>query len=106
VSTVPPTDAAVVTTVADPDGASGSAVHEVSMAGRVFSPATLEVAVGDTVTWVNEDDTEHTVTANDGAFDSGTLAERATFSFTFDTAGEFAYRCLFHDSMQGTIVVR
>ena len=106
VPTVPTADAAGVTTVADPDGASGSAVHEVSLAGRAFSPATLEVAVGDTVTWINDDDTEHTVTANDGAFDSGALAEGATFSFTFDTAGEFDYRCLFHDSMQGTVVVR
>ena len=107
--TVPPVttaDAAVVTTVADPDEPSVPAVHEVSLAGRAFSPATLEVAVGDTVTWINDDDTEHTVTANDGAFDSGALAEGATFSFTFDTAGEFDYRCLFHDSMQGTVVVR
>jgi plastocyanin len=105
-SPVPTADAAGVTTVAEADEPSGPAVHEVSLAGRVFSPATLEVGVGDTVTWVNDDDTEHTVTANDGAFDSGTLAEGATFSFTFDTAGEFDYRCLFHDSMQGTVVVR
>ena len=77
-----------------------------STAGRAFTPATLEIAVGDTVTWINDDDTEHTVTAFDGAFDSGELAEGASFSFTFDAPGEFRYRCLFHSEMQGTIVVR
>lgn len=99
-------DSAGATTIADVDGASASTVREVSLAGRAFSPAALEVSVGDTVTWINDDDSEHTVTANAGAFDSGALAEGATFSYTFDTAGEFAYRCLFHDSMQGTVVVR
>jgi plastocyanin len=79
---------------------------EISTAGRAFTPATLEIAVGDTVTWINNDDTEHTATAFDGTFDSGELAEGASFSFTFDTPGEFGYRCLFHSEMQGTIVVR
>jgi plastocyanin len=79
---------------------------EVTTAGRAFNPATLEIAVGDTVTWINNDDTEHTATAFDGAFDSGQLTEGASFSFTFDTPGQFAYRCLFHSEMQGTIVVR
>jgi plastocyanin len=79
---------------------------EVSTAGRAFNPATLEIAVGDTVTWINDDDTEHTATAFDGAFDSGELAEGESFSFIFDTPGEFEYRCLFHSEMQGAIVVR
>jgi plastocyanin len=82
------------------------AALEVSMAGRAFSPAVLEISVGDTVTWINDDDTEHTVTADDGAFDSGQLNEGATFSFTFDTPGEFAYHCQFHSEMQATIIVR
>jgi plastocyanin len=82
------------------------ATFEVSTAGRAFNPAVLEIAVGDTVTWINDDDTEHTATAFDGAFDSGELAEGASFSFTFETPGEFEYRCLFHSEMQGTIIVR
>lgn len=99
------TTAAAAAEPAGSEATAGATVHEVSLAGRVFTPATLEVSVGDTVTWVNDDDTEHTVTANGGAFDSGELAEGATFSYTFDAPGEFAYRCLFHDGMQGTIVV-
>jgi plastocyanin len=82
------------------------ATLEVSTAGRAFTPATLEIAVGDTVTWINNDDTEHTATAFDGTFDSGELTEGASFSFTFDTPGQFDYRCLFHSEMQGTIVAR
>jgi len=79
---------------------------EVSTAGRAFNPAVLEVAVGDTVTWINDDDTEHTVSATEGAFDSGELAVGSSFSFTFETPGEFPYRCLIHPEMQATIVVR
>ncbi|CAN5772337.1 hypothetical protein BH23CHL4_BH23CHL4_28180 [soil metagenome] len=79
--------------------------NEVGMAGRAFAPATLQITVGDTVTWTNDDDSDHTVTASDGLFDSGQLGEGATFSFTFDTAGEFTYFCAIHPEMQGTIVV-
>jgi plastocyanin len=79
---------------------------EVSTAGRAFNPAVLEVAVGDTVTWINDDDTEHTVSATEDAFDSGELAVGSSFSFTFETPGEFPYRCLIHPEMQATIVVR
>jgi plastocyanin len=79
--------------------------HEVGMAGRAFSPATVEIRVGDTVTWTNDDDTGHTVTAADGLFDSGEMPEGATFSFTFETEGEFSYFCAFHPDMQGRIVV-
>jgi plastocyanin len=108
-----PADAGAVTasatapgTTSDTGPSTAPISLEVSLAGRAFSPAVLEVAVGDTVTWINDDDTEHTVTAFEGAFDSGELATGASFSFTFDTAGEFRYRCLFHSEMQGTIIVR
>ncbi len=88
------------------DPSTEPASFEVSLAGRAFTPVVLEITVGDTVTWINDDDTEHTVTAFEGAFDSGELAEGASFSFTFDSPGEYRYRCLFHAEMQGTIVVR
>jgi plastocyanin len=45
------------------------------------------------------------VTADDGSFDSGSLATDATFSQTFDAAGTFAYHCTIHPSMTGTITV-
>jgi plastocyanin len=100
------TPASSVAATPDTGPSAEPAALEVSLAGRAFNPGVLEVSVGDTITWVNDDDTEHTVTAFEGAFDSGELAEGASFSFTFDAPGEYRYRCLFHSEMQGTIVVR
>ncbi len=77
----------------------------VAIAGFAFEPASLEVAIGTPVTWTNQDGTQHTVTAADGSFDSGALAEGDTFSQTFDTAGTYSYACKFHSSMKATITV-
>jgi len=79
--------------------------HAVEIGDSVFSPATLTVAVGDTVTWRNADDRPHTVTSNDGVFDSGNLDEGQGFSFTFTEPGTYTYRCDYHSEMQATIVV-
>ncbi len=71
-----------------------------------FTPATLTVTVGATVTWTNTGKVDHTVTANGGAFDSGTLSPGASFSFTFKVAGAFAYHCAIHPFMTGTVIVK
>ena len=70
-----------------------------------FSPSTLNVSVGDTVTWTNKHTMTHSATADNGTFDSGNLAPGETYSFTFDTAGTYTYKCNIHSSMTGTIVV-
>jgi plastocyanin len=70
-----------------------------------FEPGTLTVAAGATVTWTNEGSRPHTVTADDGSFDSGRLDPGEQFSQTFDQPGTFAYHCGFHPEMQGSIVV-
>jgi len=85
------------------DAAMGDSAVDIK--GFAFSPASLEVAAGTTVTWTNSDSATHTVTADDGSFDSGDLANGATFSFTFDTAGTFTYHCNIHPNMTATIVV-
>jgi len=77
----------------------------VTIGGFAFQPGSLEVAAGTTVTWTNDDPTQHTVTAGDGSFDSGALASGATFSHTFDASGTFAYACAIHPTMTGTVVV-
>ena len=99
------------TTTAPPSGGTtapsgGGAGGQVVMKNLAFDPATVTIAVGGTVTWTNEDSTTHTVTADNGEFNSGDLANGATFSFTFDTAGTFAYHCSIHPSMTGTVVVQ
>ena len=82
-----------------------AAQHAVQIADSAFSPATMTIAVGDTVTWTNADGRPHTVTSNDGAFDSGNLDERQVFSFTFSEPGTYTYHCNYHDQMQASIVV-
>jgi plastocyanin len=79
----------------------------VSAVDNSFSPGTLKVHVGDTVTFTNDGGVDHTVTATSGAkFDSGSLAPGATFTFTAEKAGTVSYVCTFHSGMQGTIEVQ
>jgi plastocyanin len=71
-----------------------------------FSPNPIEVKVGETVTWINDDDSgRHTVTSKDGVFNSGMMGRGQSFSYTFDKAGEYPYFCEPHPSMVGTVVV-
>jgi plastocyanin len=80
-------------------------VHQVAIRAMQFEPSTLEVSVGDTVVWTNEDLVPHTVTAA-GSFDSQSLTTKQTWSYTASKAGEYAYGCTFHPTMKGTLTVR
>lgn len=80
------------------------ATHVVDVGDGFFSPTSLTVTVGDTVTWTNVDDSPHTATAA-GAFDSGNLDAGQSFSYTFSEAGTFSYVCLYHEEMVATITV-
>ena len=78
----------------------------VSMAGRAFSPSTVTIAAGGSVTFRNDDDRAHTVTAKDGAFNSGTIGEGGSWKRTFKQAGTFSYLCAIHPEMTGKVVVK
>lgn len=73
-----------------------------------YSPATITVVIGtnNTVAWTNNDVSIHTVTANDKSFDSGDIAPGGVFLQTFTTPGIFAYHCVYHSWMAGTVVVK
>src|SRR4051812_26924400 len=71
-----------------------------------FSPSVLTVAPGTTVTWVNEDESPHTVTDNGKIFRSSALDTGDRFSYTFAQPGEFTYYCTMHPMMVGKIVVK
>jgi plastocyanin/mono/diheme cytochrome c family protein len=71
-----------------------------------YAPSSITVHVGDSVSWTNGGPLQHTVTADDGSFDSGLLDAGASFSFTFSTAGTFSYHCAPHPWMKGTVVVQ
>jgi plastocyanin len=70
-----------------------------------FSPGTLTVHVGDTVTWTNAGPSEHSATAYDHSFDTGLLKKGSSASHTFTQAGTVRYFCTVHPFMHGTIVV-
>jgi nitrite reductase (NO-forming) len=81
-----------------------------SLTTDAYQPNPIQVSVGTTVTWTNNDAQPHTATSGenvtpDGRFDSGIMAPAATFDFTFTEAGEYPYFCLLHPNMVGTVSV-
>ncbi len=86
-----------------------------TLTNNVFGPNSVQVSVGDTVTWTNDDLQLHTVTSGingqpDGRFDSSPnlnplIAPGQTFSHTFTEAGVYPYYCAHHPSMVGTVIV-
>lgn len=75
----------------------------VSIQGFAFEPPDLQIAAGTEVTWTNDDPTAHTVTADDGSFDSGAIEPGKTFSVAID--GSVTYFCAIHPTMKGSITV-
>ena len=71
-----------------------------------FTPATLTLPAGTTVTWTNKDGTLHTVTSTTKVFASDGLDQGGAFSYTFTTPGTFPYSCKLHPQMTGTVTVQ
>jgi len=94
-----PTPTPAPNTVTIPQGASGRG-------SNAYAPNPLTVAVGTTVTWTNTDTIAHTATSNSGVFDSGSISPGGGFSFRFQNAGSFNYRCTFHPGMVGVVQVQ
>ena len=80
--------------------------NTVVIANYAYSPQTLNVHIGDTVTWTNQDSAGHSATADDGSFDTGVLSQGQSGTATFTKAGQYAYHCSVHPNMQGTIIVQ
>jgi plastocyanin len=88
------------------DQTSAAAAAEVKIDNFSFTPQTLTVAVGTTVTWTNRDDIPHTVVSTDGVFKSKVRDTDEKFSYTFTKAGTYPYFCSVHPKMTGKIVVQ
>ena len=98
---------AASTTAASTTAASTTAATtSVTIESFLFNPDSLTIKAGETVTWTNKDSMAHTVTEDKGVFDSGSINNGATYSFTFKTAGTFTYHCAIHPSMTGKIIVQ
>jgi plastocyanin len=100
----PATEEAASSPEASPEVSSSSGVG-LTIQGFAFSMPELQVSVGDTVTWTNNDAVPHTATADDGSFDTGSISQGESASITFDTPGTYTYKCAFHPGMTATIVV-
>ncbi len=95
-----------------PNLADGTASTEVVSGPHVtidnftFSPQTLTVTVGMTVTWINQDDTPHRVASVDKVFASDALDTGDRYSYRFTAPGTYRYYCSIHPKMTATIIVQ
>ncbi|MEY2422799.1 MAG: hypothetical protein QOI95_2866 [Acidimicrobiaceae bacterium] len=95
-----------------------AANKDVQIQNFSFNPSSVTINEGDTVTWTNKDSVGHTVTADDGSFDTSPTCNNTSpedetclkpnepITLTFDTAGTVAYHCKVHSTMHGTVVVK
>jgi amicyanin len=99
------------TTTAASSSASTSGVvmtTAVKIQDYMFSPMVIKIKVGQTVTWTNEDQVHHTVTADTISADAPNgplIGQGQTYSFTFKKAGTYTFHCMPHPYMHGTVVV-
>ena len=96
--------ALLVALVAGLPASARAAQLEVKIDNFTFGPQKLRVKVGDTVTWINQDDIPHTVVSI-GHFRSKALDSEDKYSFTFTTPGSFEYFCSLHPHMTGAVEV-
>ncbi|MGH2837929.1 MAG: plastocyanin/azurin family copper-binding protein [Thermoleophilaceae bacterium] len=90
----------------DEPSAKASASASVTISDFKFTPNTVTVNEGDTVTWTNDGPTVHTATAEDGSFDTGILDKGQSGSATFTQAGTINYICSPHPYMKGKVIVQ
>ena len=90
----------------DVHAGSPAAASEVKIDNFSFTPSTVTVPAGTTVTWTNSDDIPHTVVSNDNTFKSRVLDTDEKFSYTFTKPGTYPYFCSVHPKMTAKIVVQ
>jgi plastocyanin len=91
---------------AEPSAAAAPQDSSVAIHNFMFSPMSLAVAVGTSVSWKNLDGEPHTIRSIDDTFRSGALDQNDTFSYTFDKPGTYRYVCSIHPQMVASIVVK
>ena len=89
----------------DSSGPVDTSGEPVAIESFAYGPPELTVTVGSAVVWTNRDPVVHTVTADDGSFDSSVLSQGEVFRLVPDHAGTFPYFCSVHPFMRGTLNV-
>lgn len=80
-------------------------VTKMNIQNMAFMSANIQVKVGTTLTWTNQDNVPHSVTFKNGMKDSGLLYQGQSFSYTFNTPGAYQYSCTVHPYMVATVTV-
>ena len=80
-------------------------ITHLTMQNSAYQPANIQVRVGTTVTWTNQDNVPHSITFKNGMKDSGLLYHGQSFSYTFNTPGTYQYYCSVHPYMLATVTV-
>jgi plastocyanin len=97
---------AAVTALAVAGPAGAATTKTVNIFGSGFSPKTTTITQGDTVTWVNRDNTNHQLLADKAQFVSAILKPKQSFSFTFNAAGTYTYKDELNPTLRGTVTVK
>ena len=84
---------------------STSGTSKITITSSAYSPASLTVVSGATVTWTNNDNSAHTVTTEDGAINSGDIAPGSSYSKTFMTTGTYNYHDAHNTDMKAVLIV-
>ncbi len=90
---------------ANTNSGTASQATEIAIENFAYSPETITIKKGTTITWTNKDSVGHTVTGEDGGPDSDSLAQGESYSYTFNEAGSFSYFCKPHPNMKATVIV-
>jgi plastocyanin len=77
----------------------------IHVANLAFGEPALHVRAGTRVRWVNDDQVQHTVTAEDGSFDSGLIEPGRSYERVFERPGEYGYHCAPHPFMRARVIV-
>ena len=72
---------------------------------ETFVPPQISLSSGSTISWTNDDSITHTVTSDEGLFDSNSISPGYTWDNTFDSPGQFDYHCLIHPFMTGKVII-
>ncbi len=102
------TSSSAGTSSATSDTSGAVATTSVNITNYMFTPMVVSVKVGSKVTWTNQDQVSHTVTADTASADapsSSLIGQGQSYSFTFQKAGTYTFHCAVHPDMHGTVIV-
>lgn len=78
---------------------------EVQLINHAFDPDEINIKSGEEIIFKNMDSDHHTVTADDGSFDSGDIGPNTEYRYIFDSPGECMIHCEYHPEMRMKVTI-